>query len=273
MQMPTFKGPLKATLMLTLCVGLAGVGVDARAQVSPAITPPSTPAASSELPSPESLFEKHIEAIGGEENARRHTSIKFTGTIRIPAHNYSAFLTTWQVEPRSILTNIESPGGSPMVVASDGTRAWGLTPPPIGTGWAMIEGDRLQDLLFSADFYGEIGYKSRYTKLQTIERSDFDGTRCWKVYAESHSGKKFFLFFDQKSGLLVGTHTELNEEGVSVPLIVILDEYIEVDGVKYVTGLTQRTPAMDTVISYRKIEPNPSDVPAIEPPEELKADK
>jgi hypothetical protein len=249
-----------------ICGAGVGVAVDAMAQQ------PGGAAAQS-LPAPESLFERHIEAIGGEAAMRKHTSIKFTGTVKIAAHNYSAFMTTWQAAPNSIITNIEAPGMAPMVVATDGKDAWGFTPPPTGTGWALIDGERKQELQFSAAFYGELEYESRYAKLQTIERADFDGKTCWKVYAESHEGKKFFLFFDEQTGLLLGSHTELNQEGVRVPLIVVLDEYTEVDGVKYVRGLTQRTPSSDTVLSYRKIEPNPADLPEIKLPEELRGAK
>lgn len=232
---------------------------------------PTTPARSS-LPEAASLFDRHVQAIGGIDAVRRHTSLKFTGTIKIPAMKYTAFTTIWQVAPASFVMYTEPPGGQRGEVYCDGTHAWEKMPLPDGSLRATLYTDsRWTDTVYSASFYGDADHASRYSRIQTVELTDFNGSPAYKVFAEAKVGKQLFLFFDERSGLIVGSHTVQNEGGQTIPVIMIYDAYREVDGVKYITGVTQRTPGGDVIISYRAIEANPSDVPLIELPAELRA--
>ncbi|MBX3360887.1 MAG: hypothetical protein KF705_05510 [Phycisphaeraceae bacterium] len=229
-------------------------------------------AARSSLPEAASLFDRHVQGIGGIDAVRRHTSLKFTGTIKIPAMKYTAFTTIWQVAPASFAMYTEPPGGQRGEVYCDGTHAWEMMPLPDGSIRAVLYTDsRWTDTVYSASFYGDADYASRYSKVQTVELVDFNGSPAYKVFAEATVGKQLFLFFDERSGLIVGSHTVQNEGGQTIPVIMIYDAYREVDGVKYITGVTQRTPGGDVIISYRAIEANPSDVPLIELPAELRA--
>lgn len=245
---------------------------------APAAAQPATPpggatrgAQTADFPSAESLFEKYVEAIGGHEAVRRHTSIKIVGTVKVPAANYSAFITTWQAAPDKFLMHIEPPGAERQVRGYDGTEAWSYIPPPVGKGWELMTGEARTDAVFSAEFYGDADYKTRYTKIETVQFTDFNGRKAYRVFAESEPrAKQFFLFFDAETGLILGTHTVHEEDGKIVPLIVIYDEYKEVDGVKYPGGLTQRTPQYDTVFTYRTIEANPKEFPEISLPEQLR---
>ncbi|MCW5769344.1 MAG: hypothetical protein KIT19_11740 [Phycisphaeraceae bacterium] len=232
---------------------------------------PASPANRS-LPEAATLFDQHVQAIGGIDAVRRHASLKFTGTIKIPAMKYTAFTTIWQVAPASFAMYTEPPGGQRGEVYCDGTHAWEKMPLPDGSIRAVLYTDsRWTDTVYSASFYGDADPASRYSKIQTVELTDFNGSPAYKVFAEATVGKQLFLFFDQKSGLIVGSHTVQSEGGQTIPVIMIYDAYREVDGVKYITGVTQRTPGGDVIISYRAIEANPSDVPLIELPAELRA--
>ncbi len=232
----------------------------------------SQPATSPQaLPDAKDLFERHIEAVGGRDAVRKHTSLKFTGTLKIPSMNYSAFTTIWQVAPTTMVMFTEPPGGGRGEVYTDGTNAWELMPTPGGgSKWTLYTDSRKADTLFSADFYGDVNYESRYSKIQTVEMTDFNGQSAYKVFAEATLGKQFFLFFDKASGLILGSHTVQNEAGQTIPIIMVYEPYKEIDGVKYITGVTQRTPSMDVMLAYRVIEPGPQDVPPVEMPAELK---
>lgn len=223
------------------------------------------------LPAAEELFERHIAAIGGMEAIKKHTSLKFTGTIKIPAMKYTAFSTLWQVAPNSLAMFTEPPGGARGETYCDGTYAWEKMPAPDGSSILTLYTDsRWTETLFSADFYADVDYRTRYKSTKTTELTEFNGAPAYKVLAESNLGKQLYIFFDQRSGLIVGTHTVQSEGGQMIPLITINGPYTEVDGVKYISGVTHRTPTGDIILTYRVIEPFPKDVPPIELPDALR---
>jgi len=232
--------------------------------------PAGSSALSTALPAGTDLFAKYVDAIGGMEAIKRHTSIKYVGTVRIADLNYSAFLTIWQAAPRTLVMHIEPPGAPRAMQFCDGERTWGYDAPPGGTGWRFFSGSQHDDLYFSADFYADADYQNRYETIETKEETDFNGRRAFKVYVRCPDGREQFVFFDAETSLIVGVHTIHDEAGNLTPLIIINGEYKEIDGVKYVTGQTHRTPGRDIVFTYRVIEPNPKDMPSIEMPDELK---
>lgn len=260
-----------ATVFIATQFSLAALG---QAPVEPSpqpVAPSVAPAAdSTDLPTPDALFEKYVQAIGGMDAIKRHTAVKYVGTVKVASLNYSAFLTLWQVAPSSLVLYIEPPGVTRSTQYCDGTLSWGYEPPPNGTGWSLFEGEQHADMLLTADFYGDAEYKNRYDQLNTVESTDFNGHPAFKVFAHTPNGKEQFLFFDAETGLILGQHTIQIEGGNPVPLIIINDEYQEVDGVKYIKGQTHRTPGRDIVFNYKVIEPNPKDVPPIVLPDELK---
>lgn len=257
---------LGACLLLTIAP-LALLAGTATAQ---SVVVPS-PSGSQSLPIAETLFDRHIAAIGGMEAIKKHTSLKFTGTIKIPAMKYTAFTTLWQIAPNSLAMFTEPPGAARGETYCDGTYAWDKMPAPDGSTILTLHTDsRWAETLFSADFYADVDYKARYKTTRTTEATEFNGAPAYKVLVESHLGKQLYIFFDQKSGLIVGSHTVQSEGGQLVPLITINGPYTEVDGVKYISGVTHRTPTGDIILSYRVIEPAPKDVPPITLPDELK---
>lgn len=257
---------LGACLLLTIAP-LAFLARPAAAQS--VVVPP--PPSSQTLPAAEELFERHIAAIGGLEAIKKHTSLKFTGTLKIPAMKYTAFTTLWQIAPSSLVMFTEPPGGARGETYCDGTYAWENMPAPDGSSiLTLYTGSRWTETVFSADFYADADYKNRYKTVRTAELTEFNGSPAYKVFVESRVGKQLFIFFDQKSGLIVGTHTVQSEGGDLIPLITVNSPYTEVDGVKYVSGVTHRTPTGDVILTYRVIEPFPKDVPTIKLPEVLK---
>ena len=259
-----------ALLLAAMTIHTASAQDAAPPAIPPApAAPPAAPVAA-DLPAAADLFENYIRAIGGMDAIKRHTSIKYMGTVRIADMNYSAFLTVWQAAPRSLVMHVEPPGGARAMQFCDGSRSWGYDAPPAGPGWRFFEGSQHADILFSSDFYGDADYKQRYEVIETRERTDFNGRPAFKVYVKCADSREQFLFFDAETALIIGTHTIHDEGGRLTPLIIVNGEYKEVDGVKYVSGQTHRTPGRDVVFTYRVIEPNPKDMPAIEIPDELK---
>jgi hypothetical protein len=261
-----------AAALLAIFLGAAGVIAQPPSPAAPPIPPPVPPTApGTALPDAASLFEEYVKAIGGIDAIKRHTSIKYVGTIKIPSLNYSAFLTLWQAAPRSLVMYIEPPGAARASQFCDGERSWGYDAPPAGTGWRFFDGAQHADMVFSSDFYADSDYKARYSEIKTVEVTDFNGRDAYKVLTKCADGREQFLFFDIETSLILGAHTVQDEDGRLIPLIVINSDYKEVDGVKYITGQTHRTPGRDIVFLYRVIEPNPKDMPSLELPDELKS--
>jgi len=64
----------------------------------------------SELPEADEIIDRHIEAIGGEDAIRAHSSATAKGAFEAPAVGMSADMTLYQVAPDQGLLHINMPG-------------------------------------------------------------------------------------------------------------------------------------------------------------------
>lgn len=261
--MPRFS----ARVLTLLALAVAPAGTPAAAAGSdPAAWTTAQPAAS--LPTPESLFERHIEAVGGLAALKRHHTRVANGRMEMVTQGVRGFVTLEAQAPDKLRVTMEFPGVANIETVYDGSIAWTRIAdmPP-----RLLEGDDLISFKESADFLGEASYKSRYKSLETVGKESFNGTECYKVRAiTTLADRETFLFFDVATGRELGIRTRRLVNGKDEDIEIQLLEYKEYDGVQIPAKTVQKTSQGEMVLTFDTIEVNPKRKLNFDPPEEVR---
>lgn len=202
------------------------------------------------LPSPESLFQKHIEAIGGDAAIRAHTTRRIVGVVEFPQADAQVFLEMFQEAPDKLYMRVDNGLGDATETVYDGEVAWmkkGSEPA------VKFPVDKAAPIIDTAAFYGEADYASRYTSMKTMPKERFGEVMSWPVEVTSKTGRKARVLFDPDSGRILGTD---GEAAPGVMQRVFFRDYKEVEGVMAPQTLVQVTGENQAVLRYRTFEVN-----------------
>ena len=217
--------------------------------------PSAMPQPGDELPSAESLFARHAEAVGGLEKAFQHDSRLVKGISR--GSRSSSFLTLYYENPNRLAFTAESPGSPKVTSVFDGTYGWrleeGVDEP------TLLRGAELVEMAESADFAGEVNYLKRYRGVRTrgVEQTE-DGRTLYRVAAESVNGRRSLLFFDAESGRIARAIVPQLIGDQVVQMQTDLSNYQPIDGFYIPHTLRQELLGVgwSSEITIRSIEPN-----------------
>ncbi len=194
-----------------------------------------------DLPKAETLFARHVEAIGGEAAWRKHTSMKVEGEIEITGAGITRTpMTIQRAAPTSWLLSYSiGPFGS-VHRGYDGEVAWQLDP---FYGNHLEKGDALREIEETRPFHAELDWGELYATTTTTGRVTFGDRPCWKVEAVSRKGTRRQLFFDVETGFQVG------RAGATEAQVVFAD-YREFEGLHLPTRITRLLPETGAEESY-----------------------
>jgi hypothetical protein len=235
-----------------MACGLApvfGAGVARAAQPTDQGTSPAAQPAG-KAPSPESLFQRHIEAIGGMDKIHEHKTRRISGNVEFPQVGQQVFLEMYQEAPNRLYLRVDSGLGSVTETVYDGEVAW----MKIGSEPAKkIPQDQVAPIIDTAAFYGEADYAARYTSMQTLPQERFGEKMAWPVKVESKTGRSARVLFDPETGLILGTD---GEAAPGVMQRVFFQDYKEIGGVRAPQTLVQITGDNTAILRYRSFEVN-----------------
>lgn len=218
------------------------------------------------LPPAEQVFEKYIEAIGGEEKVHSIKNRRIVGTFLGEPFEFKANLRIWWESDGRFHQNVSEPAGLRYNIFANKPYTWVQVQdrePRFLGGMQRIE------LLDTADFYGEANYKNRYTEYKTVGKGKVLDQEVYVVKAVAKSGRPHMLYFNIETGLLVGTRAPtMNKDGKAREMVVRLGDYKPFGGVLYPTRLEQQFVGSKetTRYQYNEIEVNVDDSHDYTPP-------
>lgn len=178
-----------------------------------------------------SILDKYIEAIGGRDNILKvqDKTTKMKGSVQ----GFDITVTINQKEPNKLYQVLDA-GVFQQKTVFDGTKGY-----IEGMGQKMdITGEQLEDMkdnsLHSMLTYDERGIKYELTGLENINGKD-----AYKITFTSPSGKKSIAYYAVESGLLIRTSSSVSTPQGSFNQTIDMDDYREVQGVKYPFKLVQ----------------------------------
>ena len=235
---------------------------------SPAKQPPKEdpPAQTENLPEAESLFEKHIAAVGGAEavKAERNRLVKAKYAV---AGGVEGSLRIMRVAPDKLAQVLEIPGMLTQELWCDGESAWIRDS---NKGTSRLKGAELADTRRLADIAGECNYKARYREVKTVGREKFADAEVYAVKATPAEGKPRTLYFDAQSGFMIGIRIA-GEAGPESDAVTVLSDYKKFGSVSQPTkSITKRGETVLGTVTIQQIDSNLSVLPSVAPPDEVR---
>jgi hypothetical protein len=257
-------------LAATVLAAMGGMTWRAAAQAVPgpdAPKQPATAAPTEALPAAEAVFEAYVKALGGHEAMDKITNRVMEGRISNSLGSYNAMITIQQAPPNKIHLALEIPGYGIQESGYDGTTAWVMDP---NTGARILSGPDLEEAKDADEFWGEASYKTRYKKIEVLERVVFEKRPAYKVRAVGNDDKDRMVYFDAETGLALGIGMTRDSGGKPAEVMLIFLEYKESGGTKWPSKVVQRVGKLDATFEYDKIETNVKPAPTFDLPSEVK---
>lgn len=256
--MYTINKYLKVFLLLTASIGLS---VNTYSQTL-------EESAASNLPLPSVLFEKHIDAVGGEKSLRAHTSKTIISKLLIKAMGVEGDLKVVAAAPNKIYTTMDLGQYGKSHSGYNGKVGWSIDPM---AGNIILEGEALQQMIARADFYAnDLHLGKNAVKLETVETVNFEDGEQYKVLMVDTNGEESYLYFSKKTGLLSGIDMmQLGTMG-KMPAQIRMSNYVEFEDVKTAGIIKSTQNGVETIIEINSVSYNPIDENAFDLPNEIK---
>lgn len=195
-------------------------------------------AATAELPEARSIIDRFLEVTKTRKALAEHSSRKAKGTVEILGMGMKGTFELMQARPSSLLMVMEMPAVGKVRQGYDGEVAWTSNPM---MGPSLIEGPTLASLQLQADFDAVLHEAEDYEVLETVGRTDFEGTDCYRVRAvakpvegiEGYTEKlrESFEYYAVDSGLFLGSESVQATDMGEIKIKTTLSDYVEVGGV------------------------------------------
>lgn len=261
------SSPQVAAMVFATLMSVSAWAQDAKPEAPKAAEPPAAPVPA-DLPSAESLFEKHIAAVGGSEAIKTEKNRLVRGKIQTGAQGIEGALRTIRVAPNKFYQTIELPGIVTLETWYNGEEAWVRDS---NRDTRRVSGPELSELKLQADYAGEMNYKGRYKEIKTVGREQFEEADVFVVKATPNAGRDRTLYFDAKSGLLIGIR--MATEKADVDSVTVLSDYKKFGDLLHPTKSVQKLGGNQTTVTVTQIETNLTMLPTVEPPDEVRAIK
>ncbi|MCP5063743.1 MAG: hypothetical protein GY936_14945 [Ignavibacteriae bacterium] len=217
------------------------------------------------LPLPSVLFEKHIEAIGGEKILRDYSRNTITGKLIIQAYGLNGKIQINAEAPNKMATTVDLGPLGQSRSGFNGSVGWSMD---AMSGNKVLAGEALQAMITKSDFYANnLQLGKGATKKKTVDIVTIDGSEQFRVFLLNDKGEESFLYFSKETGLLSGIdRMELGAAGI-VPTKIRLSNYVELDGLKTVRRISSSQNGIETIIeisslSYNELAENVFDLPS-----------
>ena len=223
------------------------------------------------LPNPGVLFAKHIDAIGGEQSIRVHTTKTIDGKLLIKAMGIEGNIHIIASAPDKLKTTIGLGQYGKSNSGYNGTVGWAMDPM---SGNKILEGEALKQMIARADFYGNSLYLGKdAVEKETVETVTFEDGQQYKVLLVDENGEESYLYFSKETGLLSGIDKmEIGTMG-KAPTQIRLGNYVEYGGVKTAHRITSSQNGVETIIEIDSVSYAPLAENAFDLPEELQTEE
>ena len=244
-----------------------------QAPTAPKPQPPKPAAAAATtkptaLPSPQSIIDRHVKAIGGKAAVLAHKSSHATGTFSMPAQNITGALDIYGAKPNKSLVKINLGGIGDLVEGFDGTTGWTLEPM---TGPRLKEGQELTEKRFDADFYSDLQEAGRYASMKTIEKTAFEGKPCYKVSLVRKEGGEDIEYYDAETGLKAGASGTRQTPMGPITATQVVSDYKKFGDLLVPTTMKQTQMGVEQLLKITAVEWDNVPDSTFDPPAQIKA--
>lgn len=220
---------------------------------------------SGSLPAVDEVLNKYVEAIGGAKAINAVTSRVTKGTLDIAGVSRGGSFEATGQAPNKALSVIQAHPLGMVKFGYNGRTGWTSN----AKGVSVLKGLELARLQQEADFYSTVRVKNNYAKVTLAGMSKIGFRDVYVLELQRASGPVDRLYLDAQTYIpvrqnairMTGTGAEAAE--------IYLDDWREVDGIKYPFSVSQRVGKLTLTFTVTEIKHNVTIDPSIfEPPKQ-----
>jgi len=217
---------------------------------------------SGSLPSVDEVLNKYVEAMGGAKAINAVTSRVMKGTVDVVGVSRGGTFEFYAEAPNKILTVIDAHPFGNAKTGYNGRSGWSRS----AAGLRALKNLELAALQRDADFYSAVKLKTTYAKVSLAGQSKIGFRDVYVLDLQPAVGSVVRTYLDAQTFLPVRVNTVMTIGAISAPVEVYLDDWREVDGVKYPFSMSQSFPKQTLTFTVKEIRHNvPIDAKLFEP--------
>ncbi len=264
----SFHSLRRRTVLALACCGLilgacSAYNADPPPQEATAEVPPPR-----ELTEEEKIIARLVEAIGGEEAVRSHTSATIKAAFDLPAMGVSGETTIYQMAPDKYYESTNLAGFGETLEVYNGEIGWADDPMQ---GTRLLDGQMLKDAARDARFYSELEYAEIYPEQQAAGETEWNGQAAYQLDLVDTDGNESSHYFAKDTGLLIGIETTQTNEMGTVDVTISSSDYKEFGGLMAPSRVVISFMSMEMTQTIESVTWNDVDPSVFEPSEAIKA--
>lgn len=228
----------------------------------------TTTKATTALPAARQLVDRHIKAIGGKDALLKYTSRTIKGALELPAQGMRADVVIFAASPNKALQKMTIPGMGEIVQGYDGTVGWAIDPTQ---GPMLLEGKMLEQMKRQSDFRQEMHDPKEFKSMETLEITDFEGAKAYKVKLIRATGEELFEYFNTESGLMVGQTATVESAMGPVSTTSVHSDFKNFSGILVPTRMVTRIQGQEMIMTVTSVEMDTVQPSVFDLPEQIKA--
>ncbi len=207
---------------------------------------------SGSLPTLDEVLAKHMEAMGGAGAIDKLTSRVIKGELNVVGVSRGGSFETYAQAPNKITSTMQAYPMGTVKAGFNGRTGWTRT----ATGLRALKNLELASIQRDADFYGQFRPKRIFPKITLAGMSKIGYREVFVLDLGQFAGQTERLYLDAKTYLPVRFNLVLPLGANTALVEIYLDDWREVDGVKYPFFLSQRLSGMTLTYNVKEIKHN-----------------
>lgn len=214
------------------------------------------------LPTVDEVLRKYVEAIGGAAAINAVNSRVTKGSLDVVGISRGGTFEIYAQAPNKVLNVIQAHPLGTVKLGFNGRSGWTTN----AAGQRALKGLDLARLQRDADFYAPVRLKNNYAKVTLAGMSKIGYRDVYVLDLRPSAGAAERYYLDAQTYLPVRINAVRTTGAVSEPVEVYLDEWREVDGIKFPFSISQRFPKLTLTFTVKEIKHNvPLDAKIFEP--------
>ena len=217
-----------------------------------AINDGQTVASSGSQPSVDEVLRRFVEAIGGEAAINATNSRVTKGTLDVAGISRGGSFELYAVAPNKTMMVIEAHPLGTVKLGFNGRVGWTTS----ATGKRLLKGAELAKLQRDSEFYEWFKIKTVFAKITMPGMSKIGFRDVYVLDLQPATGAVERMYLDAQTYLPVRINSVRVNGTVSEPVETYLDDWREVDGIKYPFTISERFPRLTLTFTVKEIKHN-----------------
>jgi tetratricopeptide (TPR) repeat protein len=198
------------------------------------------------------VLKRMVEAIGGAAAINKVNSRVTKGTLDITGVSRGGIFESYAVAPNKAFTLIQAHPLGTVKLGFNGRTGWTTS----ASGKRLLKGVELAKLQRDSDFYSWLNMKTVYAKVTMPGMSKIGYRDVYVLDLQPATGAVERVYLDAKTFLPVRINFVSVVGTVSEPVETYLDDWKEVDGIKYPFTISERFSKLTLMFTVKEIKHN-----------------